>query len=480
MLLDLSNELLLQILNSVTPLAIVNFATSCKRIYTLAQDDLALHQQRIAEYQTVTLWGCPGHQDKPHPILFLRDVCADWKVAYYARSLVIRCCGVRHSKWFSSLLDNTQRACIVQDIAIIKSILLKITIPVRQMLRKTFQWDEAKVTAVLKTTAAGVRGGILGLLMLSLPAIRSITFNDYVWSDLLWIKSIMSIEDQQDPRWGGSQAKFLTDLSELNLDDQNRGRDLGIGCGIVPFFTLPSLRNIRGIDLSAEAFITSLMPDFHGHRSSPVTELYLDRRSLDIVRLGEILQCMQALKQFRYDQGMYTNDSYDAKTGSIINELLKYTSHSLESLTVTSGFRGGDDKELKPPLKAFRVLKSIDIPARFLLPCGDYCSDGGASRLETRPMKDVPRLMEVLPASVESVRLNGAMSWEEVAAMLIGLPEGKAECFPKLKEILFMGVQDQGDQSTMALEHVHQKQGMISPLRKSSKWAGGYSCWFVF
>ena len=188
MLLDLSNELLLQILNSVTPLAIVNSATSCKRIYTLAQDDLALHRQRIAKYQTVTLWGCPSHQDKPHPILFLRDVCADWKVAYYARSLVIECCGVNHYKWFSSLLDNTQRACIVQDVAIIKSVFPEITIPVSQMLRKAFQWDEAKVTTVLKTTAAGVRGGILGLLMLSLPAIRSITFKDYVWSDGLWIK----------------------------------------------------------------------------------------------------------------------------------------------------------------------------------------------------------------------------------------------------------------------------------------------------
>ena len=93
-LLDLSNELLLHILDCVTPLAIVGFATSCKRVSTLAQDELALHRQRIAKYQDVTLWGCPRHQDRPHPILLLRDTCNDWRVAYYTRSLVIRCCGM--------------------------------------------------------------------------------------------------------------------------------------------------------------------------------------------------------------------------------------------------------------------------------------------------------------------------------------------------------------------------------------------------
>ena len=479
-LLDLSNELLLQILDSVTPLAIVSFATSCKRINTLAQDDLALHRQRIAKYQNVTLWGCPRHKDKPHPILVLRDVCADWKVAYYARSLVIRCCGMKPYGWTRSRIDTTQRACIARDVEIIESVFPEIKDPVCKMLAKAFQWDEAKVNNTLEKTLDGVRGAILALLMVSLPAITSISFKDYVWSDELWIDSMNSITDQQDPRWGTSKANLLMDVSELNLDDQHRGPLIGMGCNIVPFLTLPSLRIIRGVHVYSASFARSPIADLHGHCSSPVTELYLDRSILDVDHLGELLRCMQALKRFKYDQGLHANDLYDSKTGQILNELLKHNSHSLESLAITSGFRGSDNGNLKASLKAFRVLRSIDIPATLLLPYREYLPGGGASGLETPPVKEVQRLVEVLPASVESVRVNGEMSWKEMAAMLIDLPEGKAEIFPKLKEILFMGVQDQGEQCAMVWKNLRQKQGMMLKLSKASRWAGGYSCWFVF
>lgn len=383
-------------------------------------------------------------------------------------------------RWIPPWIGTTRPACIARDVEIIKSVFPEINIPVCKMLTKAFQWDEAKVNNALQKTVDGVRGAILGLLMVSLPAIRSISFKDYVWSDELWIDSMKSITGQQDPHSGSSKANLLMDVSELNLDDQKEGHVVGMGFNIVPFLTLPSLRIIRGVHVSPASFARSPIADLHGHCWSPVTELYLDRSTLDVGRLGELLRCMQALKRFRYDQGLHTNDLYTSKTDRIINELLEYTSCSLESLAVTSGFRVRDSKNLKPSLKAFRVLRNIDIPASFLITYRDYCSGSGASTLEAPPVNDVPGLVEVLPASVETVRLNGAMSWEEVAALLIGLPEGKAEILPKLKEILFMGVQDQGEQSAMAFKHLRQKQGMMLQLSKSSKWAGGYSCWFVF
>ena len=92
-LLDLANEVLLPILDYLPPIEMVSFAMSCKRINTLAEDNLTLHRQRIKKYQNVTLLGCSRHQDQPHPILLLRDICTDWRVAYYARSLAIECCG---------------------------------------------------------------------------------------------------------------------------------------------------------------------------------------------------------------------------------------------------------------------------------------------------------------------------------------------------------------------------------------------------
>ena len=245
-LLDLSNELLLQILDSVTPLAIVSFATSCKRINALAQDNLALHRQRIEKYQDVTLWGCPRHQDRPHPILLLQDVCNDWRVAYYARSLVIRCCGTDPYMWNHSWNPVIRRSLIARDVELIKSVFPEIIIPVTKILSKAFRWDEAKINDVFRQTLGGVRGAILGLFIVLLPAIRSISFDGYRCSDSLWFDWLQSITDQQDSHSGSSEATFLMGVSELNFLDQGGSPAFGKPCSIVPFMAVPSLGVTQG------------------------------------------------------------------------------------------------------------------------------------------------------------------------------------------------------------------------------------------
>ena len=133
---------------------------------------------------------------------------------------------------------------IAQDAEKVMSVLPDITIPVRKMLSMTLRWDEAKVNKVLDKTEHGARGAILGLLIVSLPAIKSISFKGHVWHDELWIDSLKSIADQQDTHSGSSEANFLMDVSELNLDDQSESYSAGMSCTIFPFVTLPSLRVI--------------------------------------------------------------------------------------------------------------------------------------------------------------------------------------------------------------------------------------------
>ncbi len=292
-LLDLANELLLQILESLTPIEMVSLATSCKRIHTLAQDNLTLHRQRVERYQNVTLWGCFRHQDQPHPIMLLRDICNDWRIAYYARSLAIKCCGREPLGLGQHWSDAWRARPIAQDVETIKSVLPEINIPVHKMLSMAFRWDEAKLDEVFVLTEHGVRGAILGLLTVSLPAITSISFKGYVWYDALWNDSMRSIIDQQYPRSSSSKAKFLLDVSELSLDDQDEGQSVGMSCNIIPFVTLPSLRVIRGASINSDSFDNYSFAHNYGLTPSPVTEIDLQRTNLPAINLRNVLQYMQ-------------------------------------------------------------------------------------------------------------------------------------------------------------------------------------------
>ena len=431
-LLDLSNELLLQILESVTPLAIVSFATSCKRINTLAQNNLALHRKRIARYQNVTLWGCPRHQDKPHPILLLRDICNDWKVAYHARSLVIRCCGMVQPQPYL-YWDNF----IAQELKTIKNVLPKIVTPVCRMLSKALLWDEDKVNNILDKTEYGPRGAILGLLMVSLPAIRSITFKDYVWRDELWIESMKSITNQQDPHLGSPGPNFLKDVSELNLYDRETPHSVGMSCSMVPFVTLPSLRVIRGFSVHFSSFKDFGFADNHGLRPSPVTEINLQGSLLDDdYFIREFFRYTQVLKRFTYDENESVGFSYGRDPAKIIRCLRACASCSLESLALTGFNVYGNQaaKEIKFCVKDFKVLKEIHLSCDLALIAK---ADWRKFDPKPPPINDISRLVDTLPASVETVRLEGEICWKDMAALFVGLPEGKAECLPKLKEISF-------------------------------------------
>lgn len=91
-ILGLANETLLQIVDNVHPDDIVNLSRSCQVLKRLAQDTLAQHLARRKKYTKITLYGCHRHQDDPHPINLIAEICKDPKIAYYPRSLNIECC----------------------------------------------------------------------------------------------------------------------------------------------------------------------------------------------------------------------------------------------------------------------------------------------------------------------------------------------------------------------------------------------------
>ena len=360
----------------------------------------------------------------------------------------------------------------------VKSVLPKITTTVCKMLRMALRWNEAKINNALDMTEHGARGAILGLLIVSLPAIKSISFNAYVWSDQLWIDSMKSITEQQDPQSGSSEAGFLMNLSELNLDEQMEGRFGGMFCSIVPFVTLPSLRVIRGASVESRSFDDSPFANNHGLSHSPVTEIDLRRTFLPVDELGCVLRYVYDLRRFRYDRGRQLHNIHSAEPGRIVKVLLAYASHSLESLALTGavGPRSGDDEDIKGSLRGFKVLNEINFPSNALL-------TSTSKRCYTSlPTKDIPRLVDILPASIERVMLEGGLMWANLAALLIGMPEDKTECLPKLKEILFTVERDQKSpqKQAEARAHLERRQGIVLQIDQANGDARCYPGRVVF
>lgn len=434
-----------------------------EQINTLAQDNLTLHQQRIKKYEHVRLWGCFRHPEQPHPILLLRDICNDWRVAYYARSLAIECCGRDPIEPDPDPMDPmfAQAALIARDFRAVKSVLPGITIPVRKMLSMAFRWNEAKINKVFREAgygAWGVWGAIPGLLTVSLPAIRSISLKRYVWRDQFWTDSMKSIADQQSFFSRTPKPNFLMDVSELNLEDDIEGPSAGMSCSVIPFVSLPSMRVIRGASVESWSFDDYHFCDNHGLPPLPVTEIDLQRTSLPAHYLEYVLRYSRVLKRFRYDRGPEYLRS-GAEPGEISKTLLECARHSLESLVLTGGTasRSPGDENIDGLLRGFKVLKEIHLPSNAFL---TYTSRG---KCLSKPTEDIPRLVDVLPASIETVRLDGEMTWEDITALLIGMPENRIKGLPKLKEILFTVGENQGRAPTQvkALSHLDQKHGMV-------------------
>lgn len=92
LLITFPNEILSQIIDAISPDDLVNFSVCCKDIQALTTGVLREHRGLKKAYTEVTFHGCDLHEDNLHPTTLLGKICEDWKVSFYPKSLIIRCC----------------------------------------------------------------------------------------------------------------------------------------------------------------------------------------------------------------------------------------------------------------------------------------------------------------------------------------------------------------------------------------------------
>lgn len=107
-LLGCPNEVLELVLTLTSPADLENLAISCQHLQSLASRELELHRQRKRRYSKVCFYGCYRHggyeeenlnaevdEVSPilvHPFQLLRDICNDFRIAFYPTTMLIRCC----------------------------------------------------------------------------------------------------------------------------------------------------------------------------------------------------------------------------------------------------------------------------------------------------------------------------------------------------------------------------------------------------
>lgn len=229
---------------------------------------------------------------------------------------------------------------------------------------------------------------------------------------------------------------------------------------------LPSLRSVRAVGESSLA--TPLGMTLPLPATSNIVTIVLDGCSLFAHHFDRFMSGIANLRDFQYrdDRG---NPGYAIwKPRGVVECLLRYSSHSLSSLTFV-----GYSNSYHPfmgSLRGFGVLRDIRIDVSMLMDYPDdktidddkdqsldvIINDGDAlgSDDEDERFSDtlsepdwylevsehtqiVHRLVNILPASAEVLTLEMAADRNIMQQMLRRLPERRAERLPRLKEIFY-------------------------------------------
>lgn len=443
-LLDLANETLYQIIEDIHPNDILNFSLCRKEVHLLAREILQEHKSWQQTYTHVVLHGCHRHQNDSHPLQLIREICMDWKIGEFPKSLRVECCDVDENESDHEDDDKKYEAEKRKDGITTQTIIQDIGSYIREKAMLSAHLPNLVLEELCISINKGYRAAMIGLLLLLLPNLETICFNSYTWNASS-LDEILDTVASRDLYGHPARAKALTRLSQIQIlgaRDNVAGEDFWY---LLPFAALPSMRTIFGTFVSSPDDKPMEWPP--SFRSSHVTEITLQHSGIEVQHLTQLLSSVSALKRFTYshNQGL-DNDNASMKAHKIIGALLEHAEHSLEYLALTGhcDFRDAEeDKHYnKGSLQGFRVLKEVFLHSDIYVDQVPY--DGSSpdpdEGIYGERSKDVIRaLVDVLPPSIETVqlvgrRLSGHLSGH-LSHLLANLWEQKDLRLPKLNNI---------------------------------------------
>ena len=442
-LLDLSNELLLLILNDTKQEELENFTSVCKHIRSLGNGALKKHYEMKGMYFTILL----GTFDEAegyifyHSIYLLRDILSNENVADYLRRVVISNCpdaenGSNHDRHWISIETKSTIASAIKRCPYIDD-----EIPNCLDLRYREKLQEAIFSGQQDTMVA-----LLAALLPNLRAFEMENFKDMgdflqqMVSNISYVHSksgngrrVSSEEHKrfEKPDTRGFPAGALGKLShvhinrhQLNVDGRREFATLR------SFAELPSIRSLVGENVAG---INRGLPRLDcGFR---LTNLDFKFSNIRTECFDNLLPTIPALEHFRYETRVNSKwypGSFEPRT--IIQILLRAQVDSLKTLHLFISGGPNEDAYLKDnyiqSLCPFCQLKSICVD-NFLF------AENHEMNGQLLPLEDcVVSIPEYLPRTTESLMLRGRLPKKVAMAMLQDIPRMRQRRLPQSSEIM--------------------------------------------
>ena len=441
-LLDLANETLYHIIGDIHPHDILNFALCRKQIYLLTQKTLQEHKSWKQTYTHVVLDGCHRHQNYSHPLQLIREVCMNWKIGEFPKSLRVECCDFDESESESDYEDIKQyEAEKREDDVTIQTIMQDIGNYVREKATTSADLPDITWKNLWSSIDIGNRAPMIGLLFLFFPNLEIICLNSYTWNASA-MGGIVDMIASRDLHGNLARTEALTRVSEIQIfggPNNVAGEDVEY---LLPFAALPSLRTISGNFLSS--FFDEPMGWPPGFRSSNVTEITLQRSGIETKDLTQLLSGVNNLKRFTYSHNaVLADDRASMEAHKIIGILLEHARHSLEYLSLTGDCHSHnadhDQHSNNGSLQGFSVLKEVLLHSAIYVdqvPYDGLSPDPDEGLYGPRNKDVIQALVDVLPPSIETVQLTGPyLLRRRLDHLLANLSKQKNLRIPKLNRI---------------------------------------------
>ncbi len=421
--LDLPTEIVLNIIeHEVFHEDLENLALSSKTVFALAKPARTNHLHWKREFSTFTVGDvhlCKSENEvrewivprKHHPVHALRRLLLEKDAAAdYCR--VLKMGGVDPTGYMSGIhhshLSHEART-ITRDLY--SQLQTFIDAQVFGKITHTEYWIDLQLEGKYELSYAAALVSLHNIEILEL-----INCSEFVQEELLVHISVMKNTHRRLRRVG------------LFGDHHQCGETLAV---LAKFAEIPSVRMICGLHVFGTCSEDWRWPS-DSFRSS-IEEMHFECSTIDASLLDKFLQSTDALKTFYYDHDDFLQCPPEFAPRRIIFNLGLNAQKTLESLTLVNLSGTGwcideDEGGFVVSLDDFLVLRHIAIDCSIFI--------------DAKDTNDVFPLVDMLPASLETLELYSPGKDTDLAALFRGLRDLREKRLPRLRAISLQSVWD--------------------------------------
>ena len=458
----LPNEILTAIIEAIEPDDIESFSSCCKLMYSLARQRIEEHKEKkslfsklIVEDDISPLPWSGDNKKYSEPGTYLKGLLSDERNRLYPNTMIVYVFKVG----FGSMnYSGTARDSVKDGLNDARRELKRTVAGVHSGLGLNLGEDEAEEWA--KEVQAGCPIATFLLLLALLPNLRNIIISVDAWSpstlDASYAKILRHMIEaalRQKENWLGF-GRRLSECKVLERFSQ------GIGEKLLPhLMMLPRIQKFRGVNLAIE---DGSWP--YTDAASRVVDLDL-RGAIDITSLSSYVRGIRELKRFRF---IYFGDGHIPWVPcDIVAALRQFALRSLVRLDVTRDAKGTTSwSDVFPgigSLRSFQVLETVRLDHMLLLReiRGANGADVANPEWKVKDLCDEPKirgqeLIDFLPCSTKTFRLEDIAMGRLVLDLFEGFPKHRVERLPKLELVSL----DAGKQINSQIDTICEESGV--------------------